>query len=260
LLRLAGLGLGSGVVSLVEEYRRQLAWRDWELALSLCPLLPGQAVLDLGCGPGDVSGLLAARGILVTGVDTSAELLSAARERHAGCRFEQQDLRALQLPAGSFDGLWCSFTAAYFVDFEDTFAHWCELLKPQAWICLVEMDDLLGHEPLRAETHELIEAFYAQARAAGRYNFRAGATLPLAAQNAGFAVQVRELADQELSFEGPARAQVLDAWRARLARLVGLRRFLGAGFAQFQDEFLRCLIAPEHRSRCRVVCCVGTRG
>jgi trans-aconitate methyltransferase len=72
-------------MSLVEEYRRQLRWRDWEGALSRCPLVPGQAVLDLGCGPGDVSGLLAARGLSVTGVDESAELLAAARERYPAC-------------------------------------------------------------------------------------------------------------------------------------------------------------------------------
>jgi ubiquinone/menaquinone biosynthesis C-methylase UbiE len=246
-------------MSLVEEYRRQFGWRDWEGALSLCPLVPGQAVLDLGCGSGDVSGLLAARGLSVTGVDGNEELVAAAREQYPACRFEQQDLRQLNLPPNSFDGMWCSFTAAYFTDFRETLARWCSLLKEQAWVCVIEMDDLLGHEPLSATTHERIAAFYAEARAAQRYDFRAGAALPLAIESAGFQSTAIELADQELAFDGPAIPEVLEAWRARLARMGGLRNFLGTEFPAFEDEFLKCLSARDHRSRCRVVCRVGIR-
>jgi ubiquinone/menaquinone biosynthesis C-methylase UbiE len=104
-------------VPLVEEYRRQFRWRDWDRAVSLCPVVPGHAVLDLGCGPGDVAGLLAARGLNVTAVDANPELLAVARKLHSGVSFTQQDLRQLTLPRASFDGLWCSFTAAYIVDF-----------------------------------------------------------------------------------------------------------------------------------------------
>ena len=246
-------------MSILEEYRGQLAWRDWEGALSQCPLVSGQAVLDLGCGPGDVSGLLAARGLSVTGVDENAELLMAARERYPACRFEQQDLGQLKLSPNSFDGIWCSFTAAYFTDFAETLANWCSLLKERAWVCVIEMDDLLGHEPLSAMTRERIEMFYAEARAAQRYDFRAGAALSLAVETAGFQSAAVELTDLELAFHGPALPEVLEAWRARLARMKGLKHFLGAEFQAFSEEFLRCLSSSKHRSRSRVVCCVGTR-
>ncbi len=135
-------------MSLVDEYRRQYVWRDWARALSLCPLSPGQHVLDLGCGPGDLAAELSARGASVTGIDRDAELLAAAKERCPRERFERQDLNSLDLAPGSYDGLWCSFAAAYFVDFEQTFAQWSSFLKPEAWVCLIEIDDLLGHEPL----------------------------------------------------------------------------------------------------------------
>ena len=69
-----------------------------------------------------------------------------------------------------------------------------------------------------------------------------------------------ELDDQELSFEGPARPDVLRAWKARFARMGGLKSFFGQEFPAFRDEFIRCLSGKEHRSLCKVVYCVGTRG
>ncbi len=106
--------------SLVEQYQRQFAWRDWSRALALCPITHGEQVLDLGCGPGDLSA--------------------------------------------------------------------------------------------------------------------------------------------ELAFDGPASPEVLKAWRARFARMGGLKSFLGKGFAEFADSFIRALESPQHRALCRVMCCVGRRG
>jgi trans-aconitate methyltransferase len=146
-------------MSLVQEYRGQFPWRDWPRALALCPITRGQHILDLGCGPGDLSAQLAARGLTVTGIDRDPELLAAARTSAPHVHFEQQDLSDLRLPAAGFDGIWCSFTAAYFVDFAATFARWCTFLKPTAWVCLIDIDDLLGHEPRSDATGDTIERF-----------------------------------------------------------------------------------------------------
>ena len=246
-------------MSLVDEYRKQHAWRHWEQALSSCPWVPGQAVLDLGCGTGEVSGLLAARGLKVTGVDGDRQLLAAASERHPGCSFERQDLMRLSMPPATFDGLWCSFTAAYFADFARVWDLWIACLKPSAWVCVIDIDDLLGHEPLPAETRSRIEAFYAGSLAHGRYDFRAGRRLSAAIAASGFEVRELELPDQELAFSGPAVPEVLEAWRQRFIRMKRLDRFLGGGSPAFRSEFLECLASPEHRSRCRVLGCVGTR-
>src|SRR5487761_702396 len=121
-------------MSLVEEYRRQMPWRDWARALAMCPIKRGQRILDLGCGRGDVSAVLAARGAMVTGIDRDPELLAAAKADLPDAHFELQDLSRLTLPA-HFDGIWCSFAPAYFVDLTTTFAHWCRFLQPGAWVC-----------------------------------------------------------------------------------------------------------------------------
>jgi SAM-dependent methyltransferase len=245
-------------VSLVEEYRRQFSWRDWPHALARCPITRGQRVLDLGCGPGDISAELAARGAVVTGVDRDPELLAAARTRAPDAQFERQDLSELTLPA-SFDGIWCSFTAAYFVPFSTTLARWCTFLKPNAWVCLVDIDDLLGHEPRSDTTRDTVEQFYDEAFEQRRYDFRVGRRLAAALESEGFGVTTTELPDRELAFDGPVSPEVLQAWRARFARMGGLKSFLGNGLGDFSDSFIRTLESPQHRSLCKVVCCVGRR-
>lgn len=245
-------------MSLIEEYRSQFPWRDWGRALTLCPITAGQQILDLGCGPGDLAAMLAARGAAVTGIDRDPELLAAARTSVPNMHFEQQDLSQLMLPT-RFDGIWCSFTAAYFVDFTTTFARWCRFLKPSAWVCLIEIDDLLGHEPRSAAARDSIERFYRDAFQKKRYDFRAGQRLAATLETQGFRVTTTELADRELALDGPVSPEVLTAWRARLSRMGGLENFLGSDFADFTDSFISALESPQHRALCKVVCCVGRR-
>ena len=247
-------------MTLSDEYAKQFAWRDWGTALASCPLKSGEKILDLGCGPGDISAELAKRGAQVVGVDVDEDLLSVARKRDLrGCVFLNQDLKSLVLEPNSFDGIWCSFTAAYFPNFESVLRGWIPLLKPNGWICLTEMDDLFGHEPMPEHFRTKLDAFYSEAFGVERYDFRAGHKVSKILRRAGFRVQERLLADQELAFSGPADPAVLRAWSDRLNRMVGLKSFLGADFEGFRSSFLTTLAANEHQSKCRVFCVVGTR-
>src|SRR4051812_7335355 len=122
-------------MTLAEEYKRQFEWKDWPTALARCPISPGQYVLDLGCAVGDLSRELASRGAIVTGVDANDELLAVANSHsYSNCTFIQQDLASLKLDR-KFDGIWCSFTAAYFTNFEAVFSRWLTFLNKDAWVC-----------------------------------------------------------------------------------------------------------------------------
>jgi trans-aconitate methyltransferase len=66
--------------------------------LDLLDPQPGERVLDLGCGSGELTAQIAGRGARVVGVDSSAEMLDRARGR-----FPELDLRLAdgeQLPVG----------------------------------------------------------------------------------------------------------------------------------------------------------------
>ncbi|MFD7134101.1 class I SAM-dependent methyltransferase [Streptomyces sp. NPDC059894] len=66
----------------------------------------GGKVADLGCGPGRVTGFLAARGLAVSGLDLSESMLAIARRENPGVRFERGSMLDLDgHPDGSLDGV-----------------------------------------------------------------------------------------------------------------------------------------------------------
>ena len=82
---------------------------------------PGMRVLDVGCGIGRWSRLLASRGASVTGVDLSPTMIAEARRRATAsgldsrCRFIVQDSAALDT-AGSFDLILCVTVLQHMLD------------------------------------------------------------------------------------------------------------------------------------------------
>jgi SAM-dependent methyltransferase len=240
---------------LVEEYIRQERWRRWDEALAVLPLERGDRVLDIGCGVGDVAARLDGRGVDVVGIDSNAELIAAARARYPQVRFVEADVQDLAAESlGLFDGLWASFVTAYFPNLVPVLARWSDrLLRPGGWIAMVEVDDLLGHEPLSGTLRAQVARFYDEARLAGRYDFEGGRKLASAARAVGLKV-VHEgvLVDDELGFGGAAPAEVLRAWSARLARMGGLQAFMGDRFSHFEQAFMDALRSESHQSRARV--------
>lgn len=106
--RFAGEGAGLAAVcayGMPEFYNRAI---QLEQRLALRPWLdvkPGTRVLDVGCGVGRWSRLLAARGATVTGVDLSPTMIAQAKLRAEAegvsdrCRFRVQDLSKLDVGA-----------------------------------------------------------------------------------------------------------------------------------------------------------------
>jgi SAM-dependent methyltransferase len=245
-------------MTLASEYKRQVAWRRWSEVMDRLPPLDGKTVLDLGCGIGDQAAQLAERGARVLGLDMNTELLLAAQARSIpNAEFRNGDIKTLDVP-GVFDGIWCSFAAAYVPDLGPTLARWRQHLAPQGWIALTEIDDLFGHEPLLPNTTSLLLAYAQDALVANRYDFHMGRKLPSHLERAGFStIDTRTLPDGELSFDGSADADVLAAWKSRFDRMNGLKAFCGEAFDLVRDDFLTALSRPDHRSSAKVYVCIA---
>ena len=248
-------------MSLAQQYRRQFEWRDWNAVLAALPSLRQQTVLDIGCGVGDVAAELVARGARVIGFDANEELLHEARSRGLpNAEFRSAELRTTADLGVAADGLWCGFTAAYFPELSARLTAWSANLKTGGWIAVTEIDDLFGHEPLSDSTKALLRGYAAGALAAGRYDFHMGRKLRDHLERAGFRVaRTLALADEELSFRGPARPDVIDAWRSRIDRMRLLRDYCGTSFDLVREEFLGCLALPEHTCSAKVYSCIASK-
>ena len=90
---------------------------------------PGISVLDVGCGPGYVSGVLAERGAIPTGLDFSAEMIAIARRMFPRLEFREGDAQNLPFADASFDRVVANFALLHLSSPEKASAEACRVLK-----------------------------------------------------------------------------------------------------------------------------------
>lgn len=123
--RLVSLGLDQG-------------WR--RLALDLASVSPGDRLLDLACGTGDLCEAARARGAQVIGADFAREMLRGATERGIDADFTNADAARLPIATASIDVVTCGFALRNFVSLPEIFAEIARVLKPGGRMALIEVD------------------------------------------------------------------------------------------------------------------------
>jgi len=68
--------------------------------------LKGPRVLDIGSGPGRDAKYFLENGLEVIGVDLTSNFVKLASKNAPGAKFLQMDMRSLNFPEKSFDGIW----------------------------------------------------------------------------------------------------------------------------------------------------------
>jgi ubiquinone/menaquinone biosynthesis C-methylase UbiE len=114
------------------------AWADL-----LLPLVPARSeVLDVGCGTGSLAVLLAGAGHRVSGVDSSAAMLAAARTKAAAAGlavgFVHGDAGDPPFPPASVDVVLCRHVLWALDDPAAALGAWVRLLRPGGRLVLVE--------------------------------------------------------------------------------------------------------------------------
>lgn len=113
-------------------------WR--RVALDLAAVGPGDLVVDLACGTGDLSELARARGAAVLGVDFAFNMLQGARRRGIDGGFVQGDGTCLPLADGSCDVVTSGFALRNFVALPPVFAELARVLRPGGRVALLDVD------------------------------------------------------------------------------------------------------------------------
>lgn len=222
----SALGTASG-----ELDRLQLqASRSARLELALLErfgLRDGQTVLDLACGPGVISRLIAEThpACSVTAMDLSSELLDAARAEASAAGLErigfvQGDVYAPPLEPGQFDFIYARLLFQHLEDPLRALQAVRPLLRPGGRLCIMDIDDdwlSLVPEPqgFRAFTEA---AARAQAQRGG--NRRIGRQLGRLLESAGYgdvALHVETVSSRQLGM------------RAFLDITLGFKRLLLSG-------------------------------
>jgi SAM-dependent methyltransferase len=251
-------------LNLIEEYLRQQPWRHWEQYLARVPVQPGDHVLDLGCSVGGMAGLLTQRAGRVTGLDLNPDFIAhcaaarTPRQEFLCADFAEFDYAAL----APVNGIWSSFALSYLPNPGHFLRRLHKCLQPGGWIALADVSCFIsGNMALDSRHQEAVQAFELASGQSGLYDFDFGSKMAGLLQAAGFGlVHVDDdVPDTELNFTGAAIADVERNWRARLARMQGLRNHFGAQYEALCGEILAHLRAPTHAKRRNVRFVVATK-
>ncbi|MDP9181579.1 MAG: class I SAM-dependent methyltransferase [Actinomycetota bacterium] len=137
--------------------------RDWERydsgirgyherLLAAAAVAPGERVLDVGCGNGQVARDLAKSGAHAIGIDLSRPMLHRARELAAdlpGAEFVEGDAQVHAFPDSSFDVIVSRFGAMFFADRRAAFANLARSTRPGGRLALLAWQELAKNEWLQ---------------------------------------------------------------------------------------------------------------
>jgi trans-aconitate methyltransferase len=113
--------LYAGKHSFVFEHGRGL--------VSLLDPRPGERILDLGCGTGQLTKAIADAGAHVVGIDSSPGMIEAARARYPDLEFERADARSFSFPE-AFDAVFSNAVLHWVLEAESVVRRVSGSLKP----------------------------------------------------------------------------------------------------------------------------------
>jgi SAM-dependent methyltransferase len=132
-----------------ERYRPSPPGPVVDALVAACHLQPGSAVLELGCGTGQLSVPLARHGIDLTALELGPHLAALARRNldgHPHARVEVGSFEAWPLPARRFDAVVCA-SAFHWLDPAIRIPKSAEVLGPLGSLAILHVHHVRGGTP-----------------------------------------------------------------------------------------------------------------
>lgn len=112
------------------EAKHSFVWKFGQDLIALLDPKPGQRVLDLGCGPGQLTRQIADHGAEVVGVDVSPEMIGQARQNYPELQFLLADAAKLE-HAGEFDAVFSNAALHWMLDASSVARNISRALRPE---------------------------------------------------------------------------------------------------------------------------------
>ncbi len=234
-----------------ERLERQSKMKGYNFKEELRNLkvLPGQSILDAGCGSGIVSDYFSkcASDVSVVGWDFSAARVEAAKIKYSSIknlRFEQRNL--LQLEAGDvrFDTVLCRYVLRHFSsqDTKKVISNLSRQLKPGGTLCCVDVEGVLGN---MFPSSSFLKKALIRLREAKSVNFQVARKLPSLLLEQGFQdIDWRAVISE---FKGEDLLQEIENLRRAIQHAEPFfKKVLGgtANFSRFEKEYFSTLKEP----------------
>jgi SAM-dependent methyltransferase len=136
-----------------EAYDRYMGKYSIQLSLQLADFAgvrAGQRVLDVGCGPGALTGELVARlgASAVSAVDPSESFVAAARERNPGIDVLRASAEDLPFPSRTFDAAIAQLVVHFMADPNKGLKEMARVTRQDGVVAACVWDHAGGHGPL----------------------------------------------------------------------------------------------------------------
>jgi 2-polyprenyl-3-methyl-5-hydroxy-6-metoxy-1,4-benzoquinol methylase len=133
-------GATAGYFKKVEKKMRRSRIRVKKIIGALGRDPKGLGFLDIGCSGGFVAEAARERGFVATGIDPDGAAISYARGHYPANTFHHGFLETIDLPAESFDAVYCSEVIEHSSDVNRFVARLAAVMKPGALVYLTTPD------------------------------------------------------------------------------------------------------------------------
>jgi len=182
------------------EARHNFVWRMGEDVVELLAPRGGERILDLGCGPGQLTHKISESGADVVGLDSSPSMIGQARQNFPNLRFVLQDAASLTFD-NEFDAVFSNAALHWMLDPAAVVRGVAKALKPGGRF-VAEMGGKGNIQTIVSAIHEVVSQYHPLPASRQYYPSVSEYTGILEAH--GLEVRMAQLFDRPTPLEGEA--------------------------------------------------------
>jgi trans-aconitate methyltransferase len=182
------------------EARHSFVWQLGESVIDLLDPQPGERILDLGCGTGQLTSKLAERGAIVVGVDASPDMIGQARQNFPGLQFSLQDAVEMMY-SSQFDAVFSNAALHWMLRKSEVAAAVARALRPGGRF-VAEMGGKGNISQIEAAIYTVLPRYGVSDRPVSRTFFPSIAEYSTILEEQGLEVRFATLFDRPTALEG----------------------------------------------------------